>query len=422
MMGVNSNRILADSKKSIWSRFTMVLSPSNHYPGLLSNNIFFLLIIGILIVLFPDFAYAHGMTGAEKLAIIEGGNLSYLWIGATHMLSGYDHLAFVFGIVFFLTNFRDIVKYVTAFTVGHSITLVFATLNGIQLNYFLIDAVIALSVCYIAFTNLDGFRKYLNTRPPNMMLMILSFGLIHGFGLSTRLQELPLSEDNLLLNIISFNIGIEIGQISALVIMLLALATFRKSHFFETFSTITNYGLILAGGLLFLMQMHGYEHTANAEELVVTVESKSYEAGSNGIDGLVSNNDSQLMPWKDSITITIPSRGDKEYKFYINKGAAIDYSWKTDGEALFYDFHGEPSGDTNGYFESFKKSTDSHDEGSLVAPFNGTHGWYWRNKASSPVVITLKVRGEYLQQDSAKSLTGIEPVVKENKSTHDSID
>jgi hypothetical protein len=128
------------------------------------------------------------------------------------------------------------------------------------------------------------------------------------------------------------------------------------------------------------------------------------------------------MPWKDSMTITIPARGDKEYKLYINKGAAIDYSWKTDGEALFYDFHGEPSGDTTGYFESFKKSTDSHDEGSLVAPFNGTHGWYWRNKASSPVVITLKVRGEYLQQDSAKSLTGIEPVVKENKSTHDSID
>ena len=422
MMGVNSNRILADSKKSIWSRFTMVLSPSSHYSGLLSNNIFFLLMLGILIVLFPDFVYAHGMTEAEKLAIIEGGNLSYLWIGATHMLSGYDHLAFVFGIVFFLTNFRDIVKYVTTFTVGHSITLVFATLNGIQLNYFLIDAVIALSVCYIAFTNLDGFRKYLNTRPPNMMLMILSFGLIHGFGLSTRLQELPLSEDNLLLNIISFNIGIEIGQISALVLMLLALATFRKSHFFETFSTITNYGLILAGGLLFLMQMHGYEHTANAEELVVKVESKSHEAGSNGIDRLVSNNDSQLIPWKDSMTITIPARGDKEYKLYINKGAAIDYSWKTDGEALFYDFHGEPSGDTTGYFESFKKSTDSHDEGSLVAPFNGTYGWYWRNKASSPVVITLKVRGEYLRQDSPKSSTDTEPVAKENKSTHDSID
>jgi len=421
-MSVNSDRTLTDSKKSTWNSFNKALSPRNYYTGLLSNNFFFLVTLGLLIGLFSDFSYAHGMTEAEKLVIIEGGNLSYLWIGATHMLSGYDHLAFVFGIVFFLTNFRDIVKYVTAFTVGHSITLIFATLNGIQLNYFLIDAIIALSVCYIAFTNLDGFRKYLNIRPPNMMLMILSFGLIHGFGLSTRLQELPLSEDNLLSNIISFNIGIEIGQISALVVMLLALATFRKSHFFETFSTITNYGLIIAGGLLFLMQMHGYEHTANADELVVKVQSKSNETRSNGLDELVSNNDSQLMPWKDLITITIPARGDKEYKLYINKGAAIGYSWKTDGEALFYDFHGEPSGDTTGYFESFKKSTDSHDEGSLVARFNGTHGWYWRNKALSPVVIKLKVRGEYLQKDSPKSPTDTEPVVKINKSTHDSID
>ena len=421
-MSVNSDRTLTDSKKSTWNSFNKALSPRNYYTGLLSNNFFFLVTLGLLIGLFSDFSYAHGMTEAEKLVIIEGGNLSYLWIGATHMLSGYDHLAFVFGIVFFLTNFRDIVKYVTAFTVGHSITLIFATLNGIQLNYFLIDAIIALSVCYIAFTNLDGFRKYLNIRPPNMMLMILSFGLIHGFGLSTRLQELPLSEDNLLSNIISFNIGIEIGQISALVVMLLALATFRKSHFFETFSTITNYGLIIAGGLLFLMQMHGYEHTANADELVVKVQSKSNETRSNSIDELVSNNDSQLMPWKDLITITIPARGDKEYKLYINKGAAIGYSWKTDGEALFYDFHGEPSGDTTGYFESFKKSTDSHDEGSLVARFNGTHGWYWRNKALSPVVIKLKVRGEYLQKDSPKSPTDTEPVVKINKSTHDSID
>ena len=422
MISVNSNRTLADSKKFTWNSFNKALSLSNYHSFSLNNYFFFLLMLEILIGLFPDFAYAHGMTEAEKLAIIEGGNLSYLRIGATHMLSGYDHLAFVFGIVFFLTNFRDIVKYVTAFTVGHSITLIFATINGIQFNYFLIDAVIALSVCYIAFTNLDGFRKYLNIRPPNMMLMILSFGLIHGFGLSTRLQELPLSEDNLLPNIISFNVGIEIGQISALVLMLLALATFRKSHSFETFSTITNYGLIIAGGLLFLMQMHGYEHTANADELVAKVQSKSKETVSNGIAELVSNNDAQLMPWKDSITITIPARGDKEYKLYINKGAAIGYSWKTDGEALFYDFHGEPSGDTTGYFESFEKNTASHADGSLMASFNGTHGWYWKNNGTSPVVITLRVKGEYQRKDLSKQSSETESVIKQNKSTHDSID
>ena len=153
------------------------------------------LLAGVFIVgLLSQVAYAHGMSEADKQAIVDGGNLLYLWIGATHMLSGYDHLAFVFGISFFLGNFRDIVKYVSAFTIGHSITLIYATFNGVQLNYFLIDAVIALSVCYIAFANIDGFRKYLNINPPNMMLMIVGLGLIHGFGLSTRLQELPLRD------------------------------------------------------------------------------------------------------------------------------------------------------------------------------------------------------------------------------------
>ena len=114
------------------------------------------------------------------------------------MLSGYDHLLFVFGIIFFLTRFKDIVKYITAFTLGHSATLIYATFTGLQINYFLIDAVIGLSVAYIAFANLDGFRKYLEIQPPNLLFMIVALGLIHGLGLSTRLQQLPLSEDQLL--------------------------------------------------------------------------------------------------------------------------------------------------------------------------------------------------------------------------------
>ena len=170
----------------------------------------------IITTLLATQAFGHGMSEAEKQIIIEGGNLRYIYIGATHMLSGFDHLAFVFGIIFFLTKFKDIVKYITAFTVGHSITLIFATFNVIQVNYFLVDAIIALSVCYIAFVNLDGFKKYLNIQTPNMLSMIFILGLIHGLGLSTRLQQLPLSEENLLMNIISFNVGIEIGQISAL--------------------------------------------------------------------------------------------------------------------------------------------------------------------------------------------------------------
>ena len=193
MMSSNPNQNNINSLKASRGGDNRAQSMSINYELLSKRNLFFLIAGIFLILLLPNFAYAHGMSEAEKLSIIEGGNLRYMWLGATHMLSGYDHLAFVFGIIFFLTNFRDIAKYVTAFTVGHSITLIYATFNGIQLNYFLIDAVIALSVCYIAFTNIDGFRKYLNIEPPNMMLMILGLGLIHGFGLSTRVTSHPMN-------------------------------------------------------------------------------------------------------------------------------------------------------------------------------------------------------------------------------------
>ncbi len=376
-----------------------------------------LLVTGIFIVtLLPPFTYAHGMSEADKLAIIEGGNLRYMWLGATHMLSGFDHLAFVFGIIFFLSGFRDIAKYVTAFTLGHSVTLIYATFNGIQLNYFAIDAMIGLSVSYIAFANIDGFRKYLNINPPNMMWMIIGLGLIHGFGLSTRLQELPLSEDGLLLNIISFNLGIELGQISALALMLVLVAVWRKSHAFQTFSLVANYGLIVVGSLLFLMQMHGYVHTSNSGEFNVSTEPLLREGRSVAGGAL---DVSQQIEWKDVIQVTIPARGSKEYKFQLSKGATLEFSWKTKGEKLFFDFHGEPIGDTSGFFQSFKKSTDSQSSGALTAPFEGTHGWYWKNKTSAPVVITLKVKGKYQRLDVGNKLEQTEPV---KPPTDDSLD
>jgi len=223
-------------------------------------------LLAIVAILFVSPIFAHGMSEAEKLLITEGGNLRYMWIGATHMLSGYDHLLFVFGIIFFLTRFMDIVKYITAFTLGHSVTLIFATVYGLQVNYLLIDAVIALSVCYIAFANIDGFRKYLDVKPPNLLIMIIVLGLIHGLGLSTRLQQLPLSEDQLLMNIISFNVGIEVGQIIALGFMLILLMGWRKAESFKVFSKISNYGLIFAGFYLFMMQMHAYSHINTPDE------------------------------------------------------------------------------------------------------------------------------------------------------------
>lgn len=379
--------------------------------SVLKQSRWFFVIFSILMV---NQAFGHGMSELEKQSIIDGGNLRYLWIGATHMLSGYDHLAFVFGIIFFLTRFKDIVKYITVFTIGHSITLIFATFSALQVNYFLIDAVIALSVCYIAFTNLDGFKKHLNVKPPNMMIMIFSLGLIHGLGLSTRLQQLPLSVDNLLMNIISFNVGIELGQIAALAVMLLLMAFLRKRHSFASFSKAANVFLIIAGGYLFLMQMHGYEHAANAEELISNVASTQKPVKVEAI---------QQSDWQDIITVIIPARGDKEYKLHLDKGATFHYAWQSNNStALFFDFHGEPANDTTGYFKSFQKNTSRQSTGSLTSVFKGTHGWYWKNNTASSVVINLKLKGEYQRIDLNKNLPDIKPLTEENSNTHDTID
>lgn len=389
---------------------------------ILSKSRFIPLMAGIFVfTLLSQLAYGHGMSEAEKLAIIEGGNLMYLWIGATHMLTGYDHLMFVFGIIFFLTNFRDIVKYVTAFTLGHSITLIYATYNGIQLNYFLIDAVIALSVCYIAFANLDGFRKYLAIKPPNMMLMIIGLGLIHGFGLSTRLQALPLSEDSLLMNIISFNAGIELGQISALAAMLALVSVWRKSQSFGAHSKIANYSLIMAGLLLFLMQTHDYLHSSQPEELTASADLSQIVKPSEAVAAVGMPEESQQTQWKDTITITIPARIGKEYKFQLAKDAILEYSWKSESIKLLYEFHGEPTGAEAGYFESFKKGIGTQSSGSFIAPFEGTIGWYWENYSSSPVNVVLQTRGSYQIIEEKKELQNETLIQTPNAAKRESI-
>ena len=228
-------------------------------------KIFFLFLSFILL---NTSVYAHGISAEDMQAMTDGGNLHYIWLGATHMLTGYDHLLFLLGVVFFLTSTKDIVKFVTVFTIGHSITLIFATFMGISANYYLIDAVIALSVIYKAFDNNGGFQNYLGVKSPNLLVMVFIFGLIHGFGLSTRLQQLPLGEQNfdMLLKIISFNIGVEIGQILALMVMLIVLTQWRKTASFLQLSKVANDVLMFAGFMLLLMQLHGYLHTVNEEE------------------------------------------------------------------------------------------------------------------------------------------------------------
>lgn len=215
----------------------------------------------VLFLLIPSAVWAHGISDADKGSIIAGGHLEYLRLGAMHMLTGYDHLLFIFGIIFFLTGFRDVLKYITAFTLGHSMTLVLGTLFGISANYYLIDAVIALSVCYKGFENIDGFNRYLGRRAPNLVAVVFAFGLLHGFGLATRLQQLPLGEEGLIWRILSFNVGVEVGQVAALAIMLLLIAGWRRSLTFSRFALVANRGLIVAGLALFAFQVHGFGHS-----------------------------------------------------------------------------------------------------------------------------------------------------------------
>lgn len=222
------------------------------------KNPLFLLHLPFLLFFLAVSAGAHGISEADRQALIAGGNLRYLQLGAVHMLTGYDHLLFLLGVIFYLTGFRDILKFITAFTVGHSLTLILATFLRITADAYLVDAVIALSVCYKAFDNLDGFRKYLKTNPPPLLPMIFLFGLIHGFGLSTRLQQLPLPEEGLLARILSFNLGVELGQVAALAVFVALIRGWRRSDSFRRFGTLANILLLAAGLGLFAFQITHY--------------------------------------------------------------------------------------------------------------------------------------------------------------------
>ncbi|MBX2845887.1 MAG: HupE/UreJ family protein, partial [Saprospiraceae bacterium] len=173
-------------------------------------------VVFIALVLLPFFGLAHEVTSADQELLRNGGLMAYIRVGATHMLTGYDHLLFLAGVIFFLKSFKDILKFITVFTIGHSITLTGATYAGITANEHLVDAVIGLSVLYKGFENLGGFEK-LKLKSPNLLFMVGLFGLIHGFGLSTKLQSFEIGDSQFLPKILSFNLGVELGQVLALI-------------------------------------------------------------------------------------------------------------------------------------------------------------------------------------------------------------
>jgi hypothetical protein len=203
--------------------------------------------------------YAHGVAegDAQYLETVTGLQfIPFMYLGAKHMFTGYDHLLFLAGVIFFLYRMKDVALYVTLFAAGHSITLLTGILGGIHADAYVVDAIIGLSVVYKAFENMGGFQRLginIDTRAA-----VFVFGLAHGFGLSTKLQDLSLSDEGLVGNMIGFNIGVELGQLGALALILLAFQYWRRSPSFLRGAFVTNLLIMTAGFMLFGYQVSGY--------------------------------------------------------------------------------------------------------------------------------------------------------------------
>jgi hypothetical protein len=223
------------------------------------------LLLGLALVLLllqgaADMALAHGVQGKDAAFVAANSGpqpIAFLYLGAKHMVTGYDHLLFLLGVIFFLYRLKDVALYVTLFSVGHSITLLAGVLGKIHVNPFLVDAIIGLSVAYKAFDNLGGFKTVFGVQP-DTRLAVLGFGLIHGFGLATKLQALELSPNGLLINMIAFNIGVELGQLIALAVILGAIVWWRARPRFNKQAIAANGALMAAGFLLVAYQLAGY--------------------------------------------------------------------------------------------------------------------------------------------------------------------
>src|SRR5437762_9660992 len=219
-----------------------------------------LLLCLILVTVLPVGALAHNVSKRDATFVQSNTGAAiapFLYLGAKHMVTGYDHLLFLVGVIFFLYRLKDVVQYVSLFTIGHSLTLLGGVLGGVHANSYLIYSIIGFSVVYKAFDNMDGFKRFLGFQP-NTRLAVLMFGFFHGFGLATKLQEFTLAQNGLVTNIISFNVGVEIGQCLALTAVLIGLSYWRTHGGFLRHAFVTNTLLMVGGFILVGYQLTGY--------------------------------------------------------------------------------------------------------------------------------------------------------------------
>ena len=216
-------------------------------------------IIILLMILSPE-ALAHGVTAGDKGYIQESSGIMpipFMYLGAKHMMTGYDHLLFLFGVIFFLYKLKDVSIYVTLFAVGHVITLLSGVLFEISVSAYIIDAIIGFSIVYKALDNMGAYQRWFGFQPSTKAATLI-FGLFHGFGLATKILEYEISPDGLLMNLISFNIGVEVGQILALAAILIIMGYWRKSSAFMKHAYSANTVLMTAGFVLVGYQLTGY--------------------------------------------------------------------------------------------------------------------------------------------------------------------
>ncbi len=218
-----------------------------------------LLALAILLAL-PALALAHSVAEGDKGYIEEISGvhlLPFTYLGAKHMVTGYDHLLFLAGVIFFLYKARHIALYVSLFAVGHSVTMLYGVYGGVNVNAYLIDAVIGLSVVYKALDNLGAYQRWFGFQP-NTKAATLLFGLVHGFGLAAKVQEYEISPDGLLPNLVAFNVGVEIGQVLALAAILIAMGFWRRSDGFLRHAYTANVAMMCAGFVLVGYQLTGF--------------------------------------------------------------------------------------------------------------------------------------------------------------------
>lgn len=203
-------------------------------------------------------AGAHGVTAGDKGFIQESSGtmiIPFIYLGAKHMVTGYDHLLFLFGVIFFLYRLKDVSIYVTLFAVGHSVTLLSGVLLNFSVSAYIIDAIIGFSIVYKALDNMGAYQRWFGFQP-STKIATLVFGLFHGFGLATKILEYKISPDGLIPNLFAFNVGVELGQLIALRLILIVMGFWRRTAGFTRHAYSANVAL-MTGGFIFV----GYQLT-----------------------------------------------------------------------------------------------------------------------------------------------------------------